>query len=87
TFSYARKLTRAPETITRADVDALRPWFSDAQIVELAFAVCRYSTMNRLAEAFGSPLETINVFDPKNATSPVPKPEEKSEPKPVEPKS
>ncbi len=85
TFSYARKLTRAPETITRADVDALRPWFTDAQIVELAYAVCRYSTMNRLAEAFGTPLETINVFDPKNATSPLPKPEPPADAKPPEP--
>ncbi len=87
TFSYARKLARAPETITRADVDALRPWFSDAQIVELAYAICRYSTMNRLAEAFGSPLETINVFDPKNATSPLPKREIPAKPKADEPKA
>ena len=87
TFSYARKLARAPETITRADVDALRPWFDDAQIVELAYAICRYSTMNRIDEAFGSPLETINVFDPKNATSPLPKREIPAKPKADEPKA
>jgi alkylhydroperoxidase family enzyme len=61
-FAFATKLTRDPATIARADVDRLRRFFSDAQIVELTFAVCRYNTMNRLADAFGVPLERENVF-------------------------
>ena len=61
---WTRKVSREPASITRGDVDALRPYLEDAQIVELVFAVCRYNTMNRLADAFGVPLERENVFAP-----------------------
>jgi hypothetical protein len=63
-FAFSRKVSREPASVTRADVDALRPYLNDAQIVELVFAICRYNTMNRLADAFGVPLETENVFAP-----------------------
>ncbi len=63
-FAYARKVSREPASVTREDVDALRPYLTDVQIVELVFAVCRFSTMNRLADAFGVPLEKENVFAP-----------------------
>ncbi len=93
-FPFARKLSREPETITRADVDALRPEFTDKQIVQLIFAICHFNTMNRLALGFGVPLETTNVFAPpakaagsaagKPASPPVPPP---SEPKPSPPRA
>jgi len=72
-FAFARKLSREPASITRGDVDALRPYLEDAQIVELVFAVCRFNTMNRLADAFGVPLERENVFAPpkKEARKPA----------------
>jgi hypothetical protein len=70
-FAFARKVSREPASVTRADVAALRPYLKDAQIVELVFAVCRYNTINRLADAFGVPLEKENVF------APPPKPKEK----------
>src|SRR5262245_58510142 len=63
-FAFARKVSREPASITREDVDALRPYFNDTQIVELGCAVCRHNTMNRLADAFGVPLEKENVFAP-----------------------
>ncbi len=63
-FGYARKLTLTPAEIRRTDVDALRKHFSEKEIVELTFQVCRYNTMNRLADAFGVPLERENVFAP-----------------------
>ncbi|MFI5403242.1 MAG: carboxymuconolactone decarboxylase family protein [Planctomycetota bacterium] len=63
-FAFARKVSREPAAITSEDVDSLRPYLKDAQIVELVFAVCRYNTMNRLADAFGVPLEKDNVFAP-----------------------
>lgn len=63
-FRFARKVSREPASVTREDVDALRPYLTDPQIVELVFAVCRYNTMNRLADAFGVPLEKENVFAP-----------------------
>jgi uncharacterized protein YciW len=61
-FPFARKLTDAPETIERKDVEALRAHFTDAEIVQVVFAVCHFNTMNRLAHAFGVPLERSNVF-------------------------
>jgi alkylhydroperoxidase family enzyme len=63
-FAFARKVTRDPAAIRREDVDALRPHLTDAQIVELVLAICRYNTLNRLADAFGVPLERENVFAP-----------------------
>lgn len=76
-FAFARKVSREPASITREDVETLTPYLNTAQIVELVFAVCRYNTMNRLADAFGVPLEKENVFAPppkkKEATKPQPK--------------
>ena len=63
-FPFAKKLSRTPEALTREDVQALRAEFSEAQIVQLVFAVCHFNTMNRLAHAFGVPLESTNVFAP-----------------------
>ncbi len=74
TFAFARKVSRDPHSVGPADIESLRPFFKDKQIVELILVINRYRTMNTLAEAFGSPLETINVFDPKNAK---PKPDAK----------
>jgi alkylhydroperoxidase family enzyme len=74
-FAFARKVTREPASVQEADVDALRPHLSDAQIVELVFAICRYNTMNRLADAFGVPLEEDNVFAPAGKKKrPAPRP-------------
>ena len=74
TFAFARKVSRDPHSVSPADIESLRPFFKDTQIVELILVINRYRTMNALAEAFGSPLETVNVFDPKNGK---PKPDAK----------
>ena len=82
TFAFARKVARDSHSVTPTDVASLRPYFKDDQIVELILTICRYDTMNTLAEAFGSPLETINVFDPKNAEKkPEPKEAQSESPK------
>ena len=70
-FGYARKLTLTPAEIRRRDVDALREHFSEKEIVELTFQICRYNTMNRLADAFGVPLERENVFASPSVTPPA----------------
>jgi len=57
-------MTLDPSGITGADIGALREHLNDPQIVELCLAICRYNTMNRLADAFGVPLERENVFAP-----------------------
>jgi alkylhydroperoxidase family enzyme len=72
-FSFARKMIASPPAVTRADVDALRPHLTDRQIVELALAVCRYDTMNRLAEAMGASLESENLWRPKEGTATLPR--------------
>ena len=61
---FAKKLTRTPEKIGPEDIQALSVQFSDKQIVQLVFAICHFNTMNRLADAFGVPLESTNVFAP-----------------------
>jgi hypothetical protein len=80
-FPFARKLTRAPETIEKADIEALRKELTDEQIVQLVFAVCHFNTMNRLADAFGVPLEKTNVFAPNRPAGA--KPASTSEEKPA----
>lgn len=94
---FARKLTRTPEKIGQADVDALRKVFSEDEVVQLVFAVCHFNTMNRLADAFGVPLEAGNVFgkgyDRKaypvapagTGVKPPPAPAAKPEPEPPAP--
>ena len=76
---FARKLTRTPEDVGPADIQALRAQFRDEQIVQLVFAICHFNTMNRLADAFGVPLEKTNVFAPppkKPAAEPQAPPKE-----------
>ncbi len=63
-------MSTCPAEIRRTDVDALREHFSEKEIVELTFQVCRYNTMNRLADAFGVPLERENVFAPPKEVTP-----------------
>jgi hypothetical protein len=73
---FARKLTRTPEAVGPADIQLLRAQFDDKQIVQLVFAVCHFNTMNRLADAFGVPLEPTNVFaaPPKRPDAVKPEP-------------
>jgi hypothetical protein len=79
-FPFARKLTRAPATVAREDVDALRSAFTEAEVVQLTFAICHFNTMNRLAEAFGVPLEGTNVFARRDAPpAPAPAPSASSQ--------
>lgn len=75
---FARKLTRTPEKVGPKDIRALQAQFSDKQIVQLVFAICHFNTMNRLADAFGVPLERTNVFAPPpqapDSKEPAPEP-------------
>jgi alkylhydroperoxidase family enzyme len=53
-LDYALKLTRAPRTMTRADVDALRGHgCSEAEIFEIAFTTAYFNYTNRVAEGLG----------------------------------
>jgi alkylhydroperoxidase family enzyme len=54
-FALARKLTLAPHTVTGADVEELRKFFSDREIVELVFTIARFNSTNRWTDSMGIP--------------------------------
>jgi alkylhydroperoxidase family enzyme len=57
-LEYAEKLTRAPSTVRRADVDALRAaGFRDADVLAIVQVVGYFAYVNRLADGLGVELE------------------------------
>jgi alkylhydroperoxidase family enzyme len=56
-LAFARKLTLEPALVADADVAKLREFFSDTQIIELAFAIGRFNSVNRWADGMGLPQE------------------------------
>ncbi len=55
---YADKLTVAPATVERADVDGLRAaGFADADVLAIAEVVGYYAYVNRIADGLGVDLE------------------------------
>ncbi|MBN4050405.1 peroxidase-related enzyme [Desulfobulbus sp. AH-315-M07] len=55
---YAAKLTRAPETITKPDVDGLREHsFSDTDVLAIAEVAAYFNYVNRMVEGLGVALE------------------------------
>jgi len=55
---YAAKLTRAPASVARADVQALRAvGFSDVDVLQAAEVVGYYAYVNRIADGLGVELE------------------------------
>lgn len=61
-YAFARKLTMAPQTITSADIDALRPHYEPLSILGLVFLVSRYNSTNRWTDALGLPQEGHREF-------------------------
>jgi alkylhydroperoxidase family enzyme len=56
-LAFAEKLTRTPAEITNADVAALKPHFSDAEIVDLDFLIGLANLTNRFTDPLGIELE------------------------------
>jgi uncharacterized peroxidase-related enzyme len=57
-LDYADKLTRAPWTMTPADVEALRRvGFGDAAVLDIAQVTAYFAYVNRLADGLGVELE------------------------------
>jgi len=54
---YAEKLTRTPADVTETDVAALKPHFSDQQIVDLHLLVGLANLTNRFTDPLGLELE------------------------------
>ena len=46
-YAFTRKLTTAPQSIMDGDIEALREYFDDLQILEIVYVVSRYNLMNR----------------------------------------
>lgn len=61
---YAEKLTDAPASIERSDIDGLRSaGFSDADILAIAEVTAYYAYANRIADGLGIELETGSDAD------------------------
>lgn len=59
--TYAAKLTRAPETMTEADVALLRQHrFGDRAIHDATQVISYFNYINRVADALGVSPETVN---------------------------
>lgn len=57
-LTYAEKLTLAPASVTREDVDALRrAGFADADILAVAEVTAYYAYVNRIADGLGVAVE------------------------------
>ena len=57
-LNYAERLTLAPASVTRADVDALRgAGLSDTDVLHVAEVVGYYAYVNRIADGLGVELE------------------------------
>jgi hypothetical protein len=65
---FARKLTRTPWEVGRADVAALEAHLGREHALDSIWYVCWCNYMTRVADAFQLPLERENVFmQPKDA--------------------
>jgi len=56
-LAFARKLTLDPELVGDADVAKLKEVFSDPEIIELAFTIAQFNSMNRWTDGMGLPQE------------------------------
>lgn len=55
---YVDRLTRAPATISRADVESLREaGFGDAAILDICQVAAYFAFVNRIADGLGVELE------------------------------
>ena len=61
-FALTKKLTYEPQAITNADIDALRPFYKDAAILEIVMTVAGNNAMNRWTGALRIPQEDHRVY-------------------------
>jgi alkylhydroperoxidase family enzyme len=57
-LAYARKLTLEPHLIGDADIAALKPLFSDAEIIEMTHSIARFNSTNRWTDGMGIPQDS-----------------------------
>ncbi|MHC5543834.1 carboxymuconolactone decarboxylase family protein, partial [Singulisphaera rosea] len=61
-FTLARKLTYEPHRMTDADIEAVRRFYTDAQVLEMVNAVANFNAMNRWTGALRIPQEEHRVY-------------------------
>jgi hypothetical protein len=59
---FARKLTRTPWSITKADINTLIAHLGPERAVDTIYYACSCNHMTRVADAYQLPLESENVF-------------------------
>jgi alkylhydroperoxidase family enzyme len=57
-LAYARKLTLEPQLIGDGDIAALKPLFSDAEIIEMTYSIARFNSTNRWTDGMGIPQDS-----------------------------
>jgi len=62
-LAFAQKLTQSPHAISRKDVASLQAYYSDDEILEIAFLVGRYNATNRWTDSLGIPQEMHRQFE------------------------
>jgi alkylhydroperoxidase family enzyme len=61
-LDFARRLTKTPWAVTRADIDRLRAGFGDQRAMFTLVNSSRYNYMTRISNGFQLTLESRNVF-------------------------
>lgn len=57
-IDFALKLTRAPDTVKREDLEFLQQYgFSEENVVDIVLITCVFNFMNRLADGLGVELD------------------------------
>ena len=52
-LEYAEKLTKSPDVITRDDVESLREYFTDREILDITLITAYFNFVNRIALGLG----------------------------------
>ncbi len=57
-IDFALKLTRAPDTVKREDLEFLQQYgFSEENVIDIVLITCVFNFMNRLADGLGVELD------------------------------
>jgi len=72
-YAWARKLTWSPNTITDADIEALRKYYSDLQILEMTLSIAGNNSINRWKEGTGVAQSQHGTRFFENASTTAPK--------------
>ena len=61
-FGFVKKLARTPQDVNEADVEALRRYYNDAEILDMLFSTGNYVAMTRWTGGLAIPQEDHRVY-------------------------